>query len=104
MDTAILGAIYEYTYTADDDNAGNPGASTTRIIRIVDANPINVTSLSIASSSGNNYANAGKIITVTLATDGSDFGNITGTLLGRAVVNDTNGGSVELYCHCRIRR
>ncbi len=93
--TAILGAIYEYTYTANDDSAGNPGSSTTRIVRIVDADPISITSLSIASNSGNNFANAGKIITLTLATDGSDLGNITGTLLGRALVNDTTGGSVE---------
>ncbi len=91
--TAIPGAIYEYTYTAHDDNAGNPGDNTTRIVRIVDVDPINVTLLTIKSSSGTNYANAGKIITLTLATDGSDLGNFTGTLLGRSSTNTTNGGN-----------
>ena len=60
------------------DNAGNL-RYVTRIITIIDANPLNVTSLFIASSSGNNFANAGKTITVTLETDGNDLGNFTGT-------------------------
>ena len=63
-----------------------------RIITIIDAAPITVTSLSIASSSGNNFANAGKTITVTLETDGNDLGNFTGTLLDRSFTNTTSGG------------
>ena len=59
IDTAINGSVYNYTYTAVADNAGNPGDSVSRIITIIDAEPITVTSLSIASSSGNNFANAG---------------------------------------------
>ncbi len=86
-------AIYTLTYTAPNDPAGNIGSVITRTVTVQDAPPINVNSLSIASNSGNNYANAGKTVTVTLVTDGSDLGNITGTLLGRALINDTNGGS-----------
>ena len=71
IDTAIIGSVYNYTYTADADPAGNPGESVSRIITIIDAAPITVTSLSIASSSGNNFANTGKTITVTLETDGN---------------------------------
>ena len=65
-----------------------------RIITIVEADPIAVTSLSIASSSGDNFANAGKIITVSLETDGTDLGNFTGTLLGRDIVKENvNSGT-----------
>ena len=94
IDTAIIGSVYNYTYTADADTAGNPGESVSRIITIIEADPITVTSLSIASSSGNNFANAGKTITVTLVTDGSDLGNFTGTLLGRSFTNANSGGDV----------
>ena len=44
-----------------------------RIITIVDALPIGVTSLSITSNSGNNFANADKIITLRLETDSDDL-------------------------------
>ena len=65
-----------------------------RIITIIDAEPITVTSLSIASSSGNNFANAGKTITLTLVTDGTDLGNFTGTLIGRDIVKENvNSGT-----------
>ena len=92
VDTSLIGSVYNYTYTADADTAGNPGESMSRIITIT-ADPITVTSLSIASSSGNNFANTGKIITVTLVTDGTDLGNFTGTLLGRSFTNTTSGGN-----------
>ena len=95
IDTAINGSVYNYTYTADADPAGNPGESVSRIITIIDAEPITVTSLSIASSSGNNFANAGKTITVTLVTDGTDLGSFTGTLLGRDIAKENvNSGTV----------
>ena len=64
-----------------------------RIITIVDALPIDVTSLSITSNSGNNFANADKIITLRLQTDSDDLHDITGTLLGREFTNTTSGGS-----------
>ena len=50
-----------------------------RIITIVDALPIGVTSLSITSNSGNNFANADKIITLQLQTDSDDLHDITGS-------------------------
>ena len=90
----INGSVYNYTYTADDDNAGNPGDRLTRIITIVDADPIIIRSLSIGSDSGNNFANAGKTITVTLETDGSDLGNFTVTMLGRSIAKtDVTSGA-----------
>ena len=90
----INGSVYNYTYTADDDNAGNPGDRLTRIITIVDADPIIIRSLSIGSDSNNNFANAGKTITVTLETDGSDLGNFTVTMLGRSIAKtDVTSGA-----------
>ena len=92
--TAKIGSVYNYTYTAVADNAGNLGEGVSRIITIIDAEPITVTSLSITSSSGNNFANAGKTITVTLVTDGTDLGNFTATLLGRDIVKENaNSGT-----------
>ena len=64
-----------------------------RIITIVDALQIGVTSLSITSNSGNNFANADKIITLRLQTDSDDLHDITGTLLGREFTSTTSGGS-----------
>ena len=94
IDTAINGSVYNYTYTADADTAGNPGESVSRIITIIEADPITVTSLSIASSSGNNFANAGKTVTVTLVTNSTDLGNFTATLLGRDIVKENiNSGT-----------
>ena len=46
----INGSIYNYTYTAVADGAGNPGDSLTRIITIIDAPLIGITSLSITSN------------------------------------------------------
>ena len=43
-DATINGSVYNYTYTADADNAGNLGESVSRIITIIDAEPITVTS------------------------------------------------------------
>ena len=36
-DATINGSVYNYTYTADADNAGNLGESVSRIITIIDA-------------------------------------------------------------------
>ena len=95
VNATINGSVYNYTYTADADNAGNLGESVSRIITIIDADPINVTSLNITSSSGNNFANTGKTITVTLVTDSTDLGNFTGTLLGRDIAKENaNSGTV----------
>ena len=96
VDTSINGSVFNYTYTAGADTAGNPGDSLTRIITIIDAEPISITALSIATSTGDpNFANVGKTITVTLETDSTNLGNFTGTLLGRDIVkNDVNSGTV----------
>ena len=94
VDTSVNGSVYNYTYTADTDTAGNLGESISRIITIIDALPIDVTSLSITSSQGNpNFAKANDTITLVLQTDSDDLVNITGTLLGREFTNTIDGGS-----------
>ena len=50
VNTSDIGSIVTYTYTAYDDAAGNPGASATRTVIVVDHEPINVTSLTVNSS------------------------------------------------------
>ena len=96
IDTAINGSVYNYTYTADADNAGNPGESVSSIITIIDAEPITVTSLSIASSSGNNFARADQNITITLETSGSNIINAIGTILNKTFTNSFTGGSASI--------
>ena len=84
----INGSVYNYTYTAVADTAGNPGASVSRIITIVDALPIGITSLRITSNSGNNFANADKIITLRLQTDSDDLhDNVSVCILGNVAAN-----------------
>ena len=51
--------------------------------------------MSITSTSSNNFANAGKEITLELETDGSNLGNFSGTLLGKQFSNTTSGGNAE---------
>ncbi|MDI1495693.1 MAG: LVIVD repeat-containing protein [Cenarchaeum symbiont of Oopsacas minuta] len=83
LDTSTIGSTVLYTYTADADGAGNPDQSTTRTVTVVDAEPINITALTITSNGNDNiYAKEGQIVTVTLTTDGTDLGNVTGTILG----------------------
>ena len=90
----VNGSVYNYTYTAVADTAGNLGESISRIITIIDALPIDVTSLSITSSPGNpNFAKADDTITLVLRTDSDDLDSITGTLLGREFTSTTSGGS-----------
>ena len=49
--------------------------SVTRTVTVYAVNPIPINSLSIASSSGDNFANAGRTITVTLDAESNDLGN-----------------------------
>ena len=79
--------------------ARNPGDSLTRIITIIDADPIDITSLSIADTTSNpNFANLGTTITVTLVTDGTDLGNFTGTLAN--MLNYSIGSAIRIICKC----
>ena len=85
LDPSIIGSTVNYTYTADDDAAGNPGASINRTVTVVDYNPLTITSLTVSSdnnSVNSSYAKAGDEINITLVTDGSDVGNVTGDILG----------------------
>ena len=52
VDATVNGSVYNYTYTAAADTAGNLGDSVSRTITVIDADPITITSLSIASSPG----------------------------------------------------
>ena len=61
VNTSDIGSIVTYTYTAYDDAAaayddaaGNPGASATRIVTVVDYDPLNVVSLTVSSSNSIN--------------------------------------------------
>ena len=92
VDNTVLGN-YTVTYSAPSDSAGNVPVTKTRNVEVVKLDPIPITSLTIKSSSGDNFANASKIITLELEATSSDLGNFTGTLLGRSSINTTSGGS-----------
>ena len=95
LDTSLFGSAYNYTYTADADNAGNLGESVSRIITITEVDPITVTSLSITSSSGNNFARADQNITIILETNGSNITNAIGTILNETFTSSFTGGSAN---------
>ena len=95
LDTSLFGSAYNFTYTADADTAGNLGESVSRIITIIDAEPITVTSLSIASSSGNNFARADQNLIITLETNSSNIANAIGTILSKTFTNSFTGGSAN---------
>ena len=95
LSEALLGSVIIFTYTAANDSAGNVGHSINRTVTIGQPNIIHFTSLSIASSSSDNFARAGQNITVSLVTDGSEIGNFTGTIFGKQFTNATNGGSAN---------
>ena len=83
LDTALIGSTVIYTYTANSDGAGNLGEHITRNVTVVDYNPLSITSLTVNSTNSNNsYAKAGDQVNITIVTDGSDVGNMTGTILG----------------------
>ena len=94
VDTATP-ATYTLNYTAPDDYAGNTGPSTTRTILVTDAPDINITALTISSSSSNNFARAGQTITLMLYTDSSDLTNATGTFLNREFTSSLVNGNAN---------
>ena len=99
LNTSNIGSTVTYTYTADDDAAGNPGASITRTVTVIDYNPLDVTSLTVNSTNSvnSNYAKAGDEITITLDTDGSDVGNATVKILGdKNFTQNSSGGTIYL--------
>ena len=57
---------YTFTYTAPDDEAGNPGPIITRNVIVADTPPIGITTLTIATASGTLYAKAGDTVYLTL--------------------------------------
>ena len=81
LNTTMVGSFVVYTYTADPDGAGNPGASISRTVTVVDYDPLNVTSLTASSNSENIYAKAGDKITIIFETDGP-VENVLGDILG----------------------
>ena len=79
----INGSVYNYTYTAGNDTAGNLGESVTRTVTVVDYEPITVTRL-IANSNNSvniNYAKVGDEIRLTLTAD-APIETVTGDILG----------------------
>ena len=81
VDTSLIGSVYNYTYTADADTAGNPGESMSRIITIT-ADPITVTRKYCKLLQVTIFANTGKIRTVHTPNDGT----ILATLLEPCLV------------------
>ena len=84
LDTSIIGSTVNYTYTADDDAAGNPGASINRTVTVIDYNPLPITSLTVSSDNSVNstsYAKAGDTITINLQHYRA-LESATGTILG----------------------
>ena len=57
---------YTFTYTAPDDEAGNPGPIITRNVIVRDTPPIGITSLIIATDDSTSYAKAGDNLHLTL--------------------------------------
>ena len=86
---------YTLSYAAPDDYAGNTGQSTTRTILVTNAPDINITALTISSSSSNNFARADQTITLMLYTDSSDLTNATGTFLNREFTSSLVNGNAN---------
>ena len=83
LDTSNVGSTVIYTYTAQSDIVGNPGASVNRTVTVIDYDPIPVTNLAVSSNNAvnNSYAKAGNTITIAFTTD-SDIVSVSGILLG----------------------
>ena len=83
LNTTMIGSSVNYTYTADPDGAGNPGASINRTVTVVNYNPINVTSLVVTSDNlvNNSYAKTDTKVTIIVETDGR-VGTATASILG----------------------
>ena len=92
--TSVSGT-FTVNYKAPDDYAGNTGPSITRTILVTDAPKINITALTISSSSSNNFARAGQTITLMLYTDSSDLTNATGTFLNREFTSSLVNGNAN---------
>ena len=60
-----------------------------------EVDPSTVTSLSITSSSGNNFARADQNITIILETNGSNITNAIGTILNETFTSSFTGGSAN---------
>ena len=79
----MVGSTVNYTYTAYDDAAGNPGESINRTVTVIDYNLFNVTSLTVSSNNlvNDSYAKAGDEIEIVLKTIGA-VEDVDGTILG----------------------
>ena len=84
LDTSNVGSTVTYTYTAQSDIVGNPGASVNRTVTVIDYDPIPVTNLAVSSNNAVNdsYAKAGDTITISFTADSSDITSVSGILLG----------------------
>ena len=84
LDTSNVGSTVTYTYTAQSDIVGNPGASVNRTVTVIDYDPISVTNLAVSSNNAvnNSYAKAGDTITISFTADSSDITSVSGILLG----------------------
>ena len=95
LDTSKLSTVVVYTYTADDDTAGNPGMSINRTVSVVDFDQITIKSLTLTDNNhaSSDYVKAGDTVTLTLITDGSDVGNATGHIFGDTSLSSSISGN-----------
>ena len=95
LDTSKLSTVVVYTYTADDDTAGNPGMSINRTVSVVNFDQIDIKSLTLTDNNhgSNDYVKAGDTVTLTLITDGSDVGNATGHIFGDTSLSSSISGN-----------
>ena len=95
LDTSKLSTVVVYTYTADDDTAGNPGMSINRTVSVIDFDQITIKSLTLTDNNhaSSDYVKAGDTVTLTLITDGSDVGNATGHIFGDTSLSSSISGN-----------
>ena len=95
LDTSKLSTVVVYTYTADDDTAGNPGMSINRTVSVIDFEQITIKSLTLTDNNhaSSDYVKAGDTVTLTLITDGSDVGNATGHIFGDTSLSSSISGN-----------
>ena len=92
---------YTFTYTAPDDEAGNPGPIITRNVIVKDTPPIGITTFSISSDNTNTaYAKAGDEISFYLVVNNT-IASHTFQIPNTTITSERAAGS-ELYIDADI--
>ena len=91
---------YTFTYTAPDDEAGNPGPIITRNVIVTDTPPIDIVSFTIATASSTLYAKAGDTVYLTLEVNDTITSNNV-QILSATVTSDSISGK-SLYLQAQV--